>query len=245
MQYRPEHDQEQPQSRSPDVATRRIEAFSDGVFASAITLLALNLHVPPNFLGHDDHPGPASVSSVPGSAVAHLPELRAQFRDAAHRMGLPSPAAPRGEPCGKRTPLHQWAPLAHRVVGSLPNCSAGRIFGHASSLSGVCHIRRLYWRPQPHLQRAVVAGGAAADRPYRRAYLRWLPAPRAGVAAAARHSSTRLASPDEHAAVVSRLGFPCYVVAVGIAFWSPVATLVICGVLWVVWTIMAPMLAAE
>jgi uncharacterized membrane protein len=50
MQYRPEHDQEQPQSRSPDVATRRIEAFSDGVFASAITLLALNLHVPPTSL---------------------------------------------------------------------------------------------------------------------------------------------------------------------------------------------------
>jgi hypothetical protein len=32
---------------------------------------------------------------------------------------------------------------------------------------------------------------------------------------------------------------------VGIAFWSPVATLVICGTLWVVWTIMAPMLSAE
>jgi hypothetical protein len=45
--------------------------------------------------------------------------------------------------------------------------------------------------------------------------------------------------------LLSYLGFPCYVVAVGIAFWSPVATLVICGVLWVVWTIMAPMLAAE
>ncbi len=45
--------------------------------------------------------------------------------------------------------------------------------------------------------------------------------------------------------ILSYVGFPCYVVAVGIAFWSPVATLVICGTLWVVWTIMAPMLSGE
>ena len=45
--------------------------------------------------------------------------------------------------------------------------------------------------------------------------------------------------------ILSYLGFPCYVVAVVIAFWSPVATLVICGTLWVVWTIMAPMLPGE
>jgi uncharacterized membrane protein len=45
--------------------------------------------------------------------------------------------------------------------------------------------------------------------------------------------------------ILSYLGFPCYLVAVGIAFWSPAATLVICGTLWVVWTIMAPMLSAE
>jgi hypothetical protein len=45
--------------------------------------------------------------------------------------------------------------------------------------------------------------------------------------------------------ILSYLGFPCYVVAVGIAFWSPVATLVICGALWVVWTIMAPILSEE
>jgi hypothetical protein len=43
----------------------------------------------------------------------------------------------------------------------------------------------------------------------------------------------------------SWLGFSCYLVAVGIAFWSPVVTLVICGTLWVVWTIKAPMPSPE
>ena len=34
--------------------TGRVEAFSDGVFAVAITLLVLNIQVPPNALGERD-----------------------------------------------------------------------------------------------------------------------------------------------------------------------------------------------
>jgi hypothetical protein len=45
--------------------------------------------------------------------------------------------------------------------------------------------------------------------------------------------------------VLSYLGFPCYLVAASIAFWSPVATLFICGTLWVVWTIKPPMPVPE
>jgi len=44
--------------------------------------------------------------------------------------------------------------------------------------------------------------------------------------------------------ILSFLGFPCYLVALLIAFWSPVATLIICGTLWVVWTIRAPSMGA-
>ena len=45
--------------------------------------------------------------------------------------------------------------------------------------------------------------------------------------------------------ILSYLGFPCYLVAVGLAFWSPIATLVSCGTLWAVWTIKAPVPSAE
>jgi uncharacterized membrane protein len=36
------------------------------------------------------------------------------------------------------------------------------------------------------------------------------------------------------------LGFPCYLIATAVAFWSPMLTLLICGALWIVWAITAP-----
>jgi hypothetical protein len=45
--------------------------------------------------------------------------------------------------------------------------------------------------------------------------------------------------------LLSYLGFPCYVIAAGLAFWRPAVNLIVCGALWIVWTIKAPMLTAD
>jgi hypothetical protein len=44
--------------------------------------------------------------------------------------------------------------------------------------------------------------------------------------------------------ILSFIGFPCYLVALLVAFWSPIAALTICGALWVVWAIRAPSMEA-
>src|SRR5919201_2997385 len=123
-----------------------------------------------------DNCHPASVSRDPGGAVADVPQLLAQFPDAAHRLGLPSPSAPSGETRENWAPLYQWDPLAHRVVGSLPDRTAWRLFDNAGGLGCVCYLRRLYRGAQFHLQPAVVGSGAAADRLYRGAQIRLQPA---------------------------------------------------------------------
>jgi len=40
--------------------------------------------------------------------------------------------------------------------------------------------------------------------------------------------------------IFSFLGIPCYVVAALVAFLSPIVTLVICGLLWIVWAVTLP-----
>src|SRR5215471_15826764 len=139
MQSRPQNDQERP--RSPNGATRRLEAFSDAVFAIAITLLALNLAVP------------VLTTVTPQALVATL--------------------------------AAKWPTYL------------GFLLSFVTLLIAWVYHHRL------------LEGAKRASM------------------------------------LLSYLGFPCYVVGVGIAFWSLAATLVICGTLWAVWTIRAPMLSAE
>jgi uncharacterized membrane protein len=64
--------------------TSRIEAFSDGVFAIAITLLILDVKVPSGPAGH--------LGAAAGPAVGNLCRVSAQFLLDRGHVGEPSPA---------------------------------------------------------------------------------------------------------------------------------------------------------
>lgn len=45
--------------------------------------------------------------------------------------------------------------------------------------------------------------------------------------------------------LIALLGFPCYLIAAAVAFWSPLLTLLICGALWIAWAATAHRLRGE
>jgi uncharacterized membrane protein len=236
MQVRPENDQEPP--RSPDVATRRLEAFSDAVFAIAITLLALTLQVPvlptvtPQLLAAKlGEKWPTYLSFL----LSFMTLLIACVYH--HRLLQGANRAGRGLLYinGLLLLVVSSVPFPTALLGAYLTTPAASVVcaiyaGYIGMLNFTYNL--LWWevvRRQSgyvgmlhftdHLLRQVVGRQQRGNPP-----LGWRP---------------------PTSMLLSYLGFPCYVAAVGIAFWSPVATLVICGALWVVWTIMAPMLSAE
>lgn len=234
MQFRAENDQEQP--RSPGVSTRRLEAFSDGVFAIAITLLALNLTVPDTIT--PDKLAATLKGNWPVYLSFVLSFLTLLIAWVYHHRLLQG--AERA-----RTRLLFTNGLLLLIVASVPFPTAllGRYLTTPAA-SVVCAIyagyigmlnfsyNLLWWeveRQQP---------GYSGLLKYTYNLFR------RSVARQERNKQLQGWRPPT-SMLLSYLGFPCYVLAVAIAFWSPVATLVICGTLWVVWTIMAPMLSAE
>jgi uncharacterized membrane protein len=214
VQSRPQNDQER--SRSPDEAKRRIEAFSDAVFAIAITLLALNLEVP------------VLTSVTPDALVADLAAMWPTYLSFLLSFV---------------TLLIAWV-YHHRLLEAAKHSGTGLLFTNGilllivSSLPFPTALLGAYLTtPAASVASAIYAGYIGVLN-FAYNLLWW-------VVVRQQRSAHRKGWRPPKSMILSYLSFPCYMVAVGIAFWSPVATLVICGTLWVVWTIMAPMLSAE
>lgn len=214
MQSRPQNDQERP--RRPNVATRRLEAFSDAVFAIAITLLALTLQVPVL--------NPVTPEALAEDLAAKWPTYLSFLLSFV-------------------TLLIAWV-YHHRLLEAAKHAGTGLFYTNGILLLVVATVPfptallgAYLTTPAASVVAAIYAGYIGVLN-FTYNLLWW-------VVVRQQRSAHRKGWRPPASMIVSYLGFPCYVVAVGIAFWSPVATLVICGSLWVVWTIMAPMLSAE
>jgi uncharacterized membrane protein len=214
MQSRPQNDQERP--RSPEVGTGRLEAFSDAVFAIAITLLVLNLQVP------------VLTTVTPQTLVATLVAKWPTYL---------------GFLLSFVTLLIAWV-YHHRLLEGAKHAGTGLLFTNGMLLLIVSLVPfptallgAYLTTPAASVVSAIYAGYIGVLN-FTYNLLWWV------VVRQQRRNHPKGWRPPT-SMILSYLGFPCYLVAVGIAFWSPVVTLVICGTLWALWTIMAPMLSAE
>jgi uncharacterized membrane protein len=233
MRFRATHDHEQP--TLPGAASRRLEAFSDAVFAIAITLLALDLHVP--------ELTPATPHELGVSLGAQWPTYLSFL-------------------LSFLTLLIAWV-YHHRLLEGATRVGTGLLFTNGLLLLIVSAVPfptallgRYLTTPAASVVCAVYAGyigvlnltynllwwEVVRQQPGYIGVLRYIYHRLRGKVVRRQHRDPRQGWRPPTSMLLSYLGFPCYVVAAAIAFWSPVATLVICSLLWVTWTIRAPML---
>src|SRR5918911_1335088 len=211
---RPQNDRQR--SRSPALTTRRIEAFSDAVFAIAITLLALNLQVPVL--------SPATPEALVADLAAKWPTYLSFLLSFV-------------------TLLIAWV-YHHRLLEAAKHAGTGLLYTNGILLLVVAAVPfptallgTYLTTPASSVAAAIYAGYIGVLN-FTYNLLWWV------VVRQQRSAHSKGWRPPT-SMILSYLAFPCYVVAVGIAFWSPAATLIICGTWWVVFTIMAPMLSGE
>ena len=202
MQSRPQNDQERP--RRPNVATRRLEAFSDAVFAIAITLLALTLQVPVL--------NPVTPEALAADLAAQWPTYLSFLLSFV-------------------TLLIAWV-YHHRLLEAAKHAGTGLFYTNGILLLVVATVPfptallgAYLTTPAASVVAAIYAGYIGLLN-FSYNLLWW-------VVWRQQHSAHREGWRPPTSMILSYLGLPCYVVAVGIAFWSPVTTLVICGALWV------------
>ncbi|HEY1388100.1 MAG TPA: TMEM175 family protein [Ktedonobacterales bacterium] len=236
MQAGPENIPERTQSQG--VATRRLEAFSDAVFAIAITLLALNLQVP------------VLPTITPQALVAALGEKWPTYLSLVLSF---------------LTLLIAWV-YHHRLLQGVRRAGTGILFTNGALLLVVSAVPfptallgTYLTTPAASVVAAIYAGYIGLlnltynilwgvverQQPGYTGMLKYTYNLLWRIVVKQQRKNHLQGWRPPTSMILSYLGFPCYLVAAVIAFWSPVATLVICGTLWVVWTIMAPMLSAE
>jgi uncharacterized membrane protein len=210
MQVRPHNDQERPPA--PGVATRRLEAFSDAVFAIAITLLVLTLQVP--------ELNPITPQALVAALLTYWPSY---LRFVLSFVTL----------------LIAWV-YHHRLLQGTKRAGTGLLYTNGALLLVVSAVPFPTALLGAYLATLAASVAAAIYAGYigllNLSYnvLWWMVArPQGGTDL----KGWRL----PRSMLLSYLGFPCYLVAVAVAFWSPAASLLICGALWILWTIMAPM----
>jgi uncharacterized membrane protein len=234
MRFRPQHDHEQPPT--PGAATRRLEAFSDAVFAIAITLLALNLHVP-DLTTITPHAVAAALAAMWPTYLSFLLSFLTLLIAWVYHHRLLEGATRAGTSLlflnGILLLIVSAVPFPTALLGAYlttpaVSVAAAVYAGYIGMLNFSYNV--LWWE--------IVRRQTGYRGVFKGTFdLLW--------GKITRHRNPRPGWCPPTSMVLSYLALPCYVIAVVIAFWSPIATLIICGVWWVVFTVRAPMLEAE
>ena len=191
--------------------TGRVEAFSDGVFAIAITLLALDLKVP-------------EVKSLTPLALAQA--LWAKWPS--YVIFLISFA----------TILIMWV-YHHRLFQSLKRADTWLLFSNGFLLLLITAVPfptalagTYLTTPAAPVACATYAGFfVLINLSYN---LLWWMVLRQQTGYHWRRTTLNWSI------VCTLLGLPCYLLATAVAFWHPLLSIIICALLWLVWAITAP-----
>ncbi|QBD79896.1 DUF1211 domain-containing protein [Ktedonosporobacter rubrisoli] len=207
------------QDEQKEGGTSRIEAFSDGVFAIAITLLALDLKVPEGL-------SQINSQNLLGALLGRWPNYLTFVISFV-------------------TVLIMWI-YHHRLFQVVRKPETALLFSNGLLLMlttvvpvPTALVAAYLTTPAASVACATYAGFfSLIDLSYDLLWwviLRQQPGYRTGGALIPKSM------------LISLLGFPCYIIALIVAFWSPALTLIICCALWVIWAITAraPSLQAE
>ncbi|GLV54291.1 DUF1211 domain-containing membrane protein [Dictyobacter sp. S3.2.2.5] len=209
MRLRPHKDHEQ--SHATDVGTNRLEAFSDGIFAIAITLLALNLQVPILTTITPQALTMALGAKWPTYLTFMFSFVTVLIAWVYHHR------------------LLQWAKHAETLL----LFANGMLLLFISAIPFPTALLGAYLTTSAASVASAIYAGYIGILNFTYNLLWWV------VVRQHRRdhpSSRRLPT----SMILSFLGFPCYLIAFLMAFWSPAAALVICSILWIIWTVKAP-----